>query len=213
MIPGGSRRRSRLRRCARLADRATAFQLQARSATMEFDLFTETADESVWCFRREGRIRRPLAKVCMPSRSGLPIVRPELQLLYMAGSTESKNLHDFEVARPTLDDDARLWLAGALTSPCLNIRGSSTCNSGPPQCTPARRNGALHPGRYRAPFDRVPTGYGGASRRAIRLGRGAETSGSPRGRSSVRGASATPMIAYGRRLRAREPGPRPSAGS
>ena len=92
-----------------------AFQLQARSASNEFDLFTETTDESVWRFRRDGRIERPLAKVWTWSTSGVPIVRPEVQLLYMAKSMEPKNVHDFTVAGPTLDANSRSWLADALT--------------------------------------------------------------------------------------------------
>jgi hypothetical protein len=91
-----------------------AFQLQARSPANEFDLFTETSDESMWRYRRDERIQLPLAKVWASSKSGLPIVRPEVQLLYMAKSIEPKHVHDFNVARPMLDDDARLWLAEAL---------------------------------------------------------------------------------------------------
>jgi hypothetical protein len=48
------------------------------------------------------------------SASGLPILRPEVQLLYMAKSSEPKHSHDFDAVRPTLDDEARSWLTGAL---------------------------------------------------------------------------------------------------
>jgi len=92
-----------------------AFQLQARAASYEFDLFTENVDKTLWRFRRDSRIELPLGDVWTFSSSGLPIVRPEVQLLYMAASVEPKAVHDFEVARPTLDDDARRWLAGALS--------------------------------------------------------------------------------------------------
>ena len=44
----------------------------------------------------------------------VPIVRPEVQLLYMAKSNEPKNQHDFDVAAPRLDDKAATWLADAL---------------------------------------------------------------------------------------------------
>lgn len=54
-----------------------AFQLQARSSTIEFDIFTETTDQSMWRFRRDDRISRQLSEVITLSRSGLPIVRPE----------------------------------------------------------------------------------------------------------------------------------------
>lgn len=94
---------------------APAFQLQARSPTTEFDIFTETADHEVWHFRRDERITRPSSAVSTRSAAGIPIVRPEIQLLYMAKAMETKNLQDFAAARPTLDPDAASWLAQALT--------------------------------------------------------------------------------------------------
>ena len=93
---------------------APAFQLQARSSSGEFDVFTEDIDNGQWCFRRHRRISMEAAGVITESPAGLPIVRPEIQLLYMAKSTELKNAHDFETARPHLIDAATKWLANAL---------------------------------------------------------------------------------------------------
>jgi hypothetical protein len=91
-----------------------SFQLQARSATLEFDLFTESVEGTTWSFRRDPGITRPLVQITSVSASGLPILRPEVQLLYMAKSSEPKHSHDFDAVRPTLDDEARSWLTGAL---------------------------------------------------------------------------------------------------
>jgi hypothetical protein len=93
---------------------APAFQLQARSSSGEFDLFTETVDETHWHFRRDDRITTGPDDVIMPTASGIPIVRPEIQLLYMAKSTEPKNQRDFDAARPHLTPEAALWLTNAL---------------------------------------------------------------------------------------------------
>ncbi len=93
---------------------APAFQLQARSASTEFDLFTETVDETLWSFRRDDRITVPAGDVIVPSASGIPVVRPDIQLLYMAKSTDPKNGRDFELARPHLDSAASAWLRDAL---------------------------------------------------------------------------------------------------
>ena len=93
---------------------AGAFQLQARSSVGEFDLFTETVDDDQWYFRCDGRITTPADGVVMLSAVGIPIVRPELQLLYMARSTEPKNERDFQATRPHLTADAAAWLADAL---------------------------------------------------------------------------------------------------
>ena len=48
------------------------------------------------------------------SGSGIPILRPEIQLLYMASSTEPKNQHDFDITVPRLDPNAAAWLDEAL---------------------------------------------------------------------------------------------------
>ncbi len=95
-----------------------AFQLQARSSTFELDVFTETVvdvdDVAMWYFRRDPRVDRPWTEVVIAAADGTPIVRPEVQLLYMAKSDEPKNQHDFDLARPRLDRAAVAWLAAAL---------------------------------------------------------------------------------------------------
>lgn len=99
-----------------------AFQLQARPrggrCGFEFDLFTETIepahDSQTWRFRRDHRITRPLDEFVTATSAGVPIVRPEVQLLYMAGSKDPKNQADFEVAAPRLDPSAASWLATSL---------------------------------------------------------------------------------------------------
>ncbi len=92
---------------------APAFQVQASSPALEFDLFLESIVDDVWAFRRDDRVRRPF-DVFATSADGVPIVRPEVQLLYMSKSGAPKNEHDFAVTWRTLDDDASAWLRGAL---------------------------------------------------------------------------------------------------
>ena len=92
-----------------------AFQLQARNSSGEFDLFLETVDGGVWRYRRDDRVELPGAAVTTVTMCGLPVVRPEIQLLYMAKSTEPKNASDFAHAAPQLDSVARAWLSWSLT--------------------------------------------------------------------------------------------------
>jgi hypothetical protein len=92
---------------------APAFQLQARLAALTFDLFLETADGDEWIFRRHPAIARPIDALRWSSGS-TPVIRPEVQLLYMAKSTEPKNEQDFRLVAPTLDEPARAWLRQAL---------------------------------------------------------------------------------------------------
>lgn len=95
--------------------RQPAFQLQARATGIEFDIFAETVEGETWHFRRDERVSRPVSEVIMLSASGIPIVRPEVQLLYMAKAMEVKNIGDFERSRPRLDHDSVRWLAASLT--------------------------------------------------------------------------------------------------
>jgi hypothetical protein len=105
---------SGLRRWSGAPIATPAFQLQARSSSGAFDLFTEDVDDAEWWFRRHRRITTRSEEVIVLSASGIPVVRPEIQLLYMAKSTEPKNEHDFETARPHLDVAATRWLRDAL---------------------------------------------------------------------------------------------------
>jgi hypothetical protein len=91
-----------------------SFQAKARGSTFDFDLFLETVENSTWFFRRDDRITRSCDDVLIRTSSGLPVVAPEVQLLYMAKSADPKNEHDFEVARPELPADAATWLSRSL---------------------------------------------------------------------------------------------------
>ena len=91
-----------------------AFQLQARRGAVVFDIFTETVDDDVWLFRRDHRISRPAVELVTVVGDGVPVVRPAIQLLYMAKGPAPKNGADFAVSRPSLADEEATWLAAAL---------------------------------------------------------------------------------------------------
>jgi len=90
-----------------------AFQGQACGPDATFDLFFETASDGRWIFRRDARITRPLGQITVEA-CGLPIIRPEVQLLYMAKSSEPKNELDFANVAPTLASNSRAWLSDVL---------------------------------------------------------------------------------------------------
>jgi hypothetical protein len=93
-----------------------AFQLQARAPRSTFDLFLENVDGGTWTFRRDLRINRPLANVTITVASGVRVLRPEVQLLYMTKSDDPKHQLDFDAALPVLDSGARDWLATTLAT-------------------------------------------------------------------------------------------------
>jgi hypothetical protein len=91
-----------------------AFQAKALRDDSEFDLFFEDVIRGEWTFRRDSRVRRPLDELTQNTVSGLPVVRPEVQLLYMARHAEPKNRADLLVVLPELEAAARTWLRDSL---------------------------------------------------------------------------------------------------
>ncbi len=78
-----------------------------------FQLMLDESDGDTWVYRRNDRIRRPLAEV-IGSNSHPPRVTPEVQLLYKARGLRPKDEQDFLEALPVLNPVQRRWLRGAL---------------------------------------------------------------------------------------------------
>ena len=57
---------------------------------------------------------RPLAALVVASPVGLPVLAPEVQLLYKAKYHRPKDEHDFRRALPLFSAAQRAWLAQAL---------------------------------------------------------------------------------------------------
>jgi hypothetical protein len=93
---------------------APSFQAKAYQQGHEFDVFFEDVVDHVWTFRRDQSIQRPVDRVLALTRSGVPVVRPEVQLLYMSKSDDAKHEQDFEAALPRLGIDEVAWLRDAL---------------------------------------------------------------------------------------------------
>ena len=76
---------------------------------MQLMLMEEDGDQ--WMFRRDNRIRGSIDLLGMLSAVGIPILRPEIQLLFKAtGAIREKDSADFEVVKPSLSLAAREWL-------------------------------------------------------------------------------------------------------
>jgi len=71
----------------------------------------ESATESDWIFRRDARIRRPLAEIGADN-----VLAPEIVLLFKAKEGRPKDSDDFARAVPLLSADQRDWLRNALTT-------------------------------------------------------------------------------------------------
>ncbi|MBV8561976.1 MAG: amino acid transporter [Actinobacteria bacterium] len=78
-----------------------------------FELLLEEHEGDRWVYRRDPRVSLPLADFGAV-RDGLPLVAPEVALLFKAKSPDEKAEGDFAAVLPHLDERRRAWLAGAL---------------------------------------------------------------------------------------------------
>ena len=78
-----------------------------------FELQLNDREDGHWVYRRDGRVRVPVADLTL-ERDGVPCLRPEVQLLFKSKLLRDIDEHDFGVAAPLLSPDALAWLAEAL---------------------------------------------------------------------------------------------------
>ena len=86
----------------------------ADESAFRFELLLDASDGAHWTFRRDPRVRLPLAELALRTRDGCPYLRPEVQLLYKAKARRPKDEADFAVVAPLLDARACDWLRRAL---------------------------------------------------------------------------------------------------
>jgi hypothetical protein len=67
-----------------------------------------------WVYRRHHGVSRPLHQVGVITPGGVPVVAPEIALLFKARAPRFKDQRDFDCVLPHLDRAARSWLASAL---------------------------------------------------------------------------------------------------
>lgn len=80
----------------------------------EFDLLLSPSQGDEWICRRDETIRRPLSEVAILSAQGLPILSPEIVLLFKAKYLREKDHQDYASAWPRLPTANRDWLSMAL---------------------------------------------------------------------------------------------------
>jgi hypothetical protein len=89
------------------------------SQTIEFLLNERQGDD--WAFRRAPSIRMPVERWFIHIQS-LPVLSPEIVLLYKAKQPRPKDEHDFQLANERLGGEQREWFRSAL----------QTCHPGHP---------------------------------------------------------------------------------
>jgi len=82
----------------------------------DFEIVAEAQLNRQWAYRRDLSVRRSLDTVFTHTASGLPIIAPEVQLLYKCKQPRDKDLLDLQRYVPALDEPARLWLRSAVAA-------------------------------------------------------------------------------------------------
>lgn len=87
---------------------------RAGEEAFRFEYLLDASGRGEWTFRREPRVRLPLAELVRRAADGCPYLRPDVQLLYKAKARRPKDEADFAAVAPLLDAGARSWLRAAL---------------------------------------------------------------------------------------------------
>jgi hypothetical protein len=90
-------------------------QLMARRDGREVEFFLNERDGDVWVSRRDPRIRMPVGDlVTVSERWGVPIIAPEVQLLYKAKYVRDKDRADYQNAMERMSRGRKGWLKDAV---------------------------------------------------------------------------------------------------
>lgn len=79
----------------------------------QLEVLIEEAVGDRWIYRRDRRVSAPISEFGLEI-DGLPVIRPEIALLYKSKGTRERDQSDFAAVLPLLDSSARSWLASAL---------------------------------------------------------------------------------------------------
>ncbi len=87
------------------------------TATWALQLMVADTDGADWLYRRDSRIRRPVAELDGPaSTPERPVLAPEVQLLYKSRTPRPKDIVDLHAVTGSLDATRRDWLRRALAT-------------------------------------------------------------------------------------------------
>ena len=81
-----------------------------------FQIMIIDTEENSWIYKRDRSVRRPLNEIFLKTVEGIPYLRPEIQLLHKAGSSQvrEKDYNDFQTMLPSLLPQEKAWLKSSL---------------------------------------------------------------------------------------------------
>jgi hypothetical protein len=77
------------------------------------DLLATPTDGDTWVFKKDPRVTRPLAEATTHVH-GIPVMAPEIALLFKAAHDRPKDRADLDAVLPRLDAGQRAWLGDGL---------------------------------------------------------------------------------------------------
>jgi hypothetical protein len=87
---------------------------RAGDAEPAFQVMLAESNDDGWIFRRNPKVRMPIARMGSHPLWGLPYLAPEIVLLFKAKHLEARDRIDFDNTMQTLSADARRWLREAI---------------------------------------------------------------------------------------------------
>ncbi|MEH7009772.1 hypothetical protein V7087_02990 [Neobacillus niacini] len=85
-------------------------------APWAFQIMIIDSKDGNWIYRREKSIKRAMNEIILKSPDGIPYLKPEIQLLYKAGSSKirEKDFQDLQTMLPILSTQEKEWLTLSL---------------------------------------------------------------------------------------------------
>jgi hypothetical protein len=91
-------------------------EIHARAVNREggsLELLLNERDDTAWIYRRDTQVRRELDRAILV-RDGIPVLAPEIVLLYKSKAPRPTDEADFNAALPALTTEQREWLRLAI---------------------------------------------------------------------------------------------------
>ena len=95
-------------------------EIQGSHADSEIEILFNEIDSDQWTYRRNPEIVHTLEKTILSSKSKIPILCPEIVLLYKSKSIKEKDEKDLTSALEKMNNDQLNWLKTALLKTYAN---------------------------------------------------------------------------------------------
>lgn len=94
--------------------RLPVHEVHATRVGLRLEFLLNEREGETWLYRRDARVRLPVERLILRAEPGLPVLCPEVVLLYKAKAPRDVDTADFEAVRSRLSESQRQWLREAL---------------------------------------------------------------------------------------------------